>query len=192
MSRQQSNQQQSKQRQSNRSNQTVGCRRRATTCGEATVAADWDEWYKQIAKEIYRQWERSAVCPGKATVCVSVYNSRDVDSQIINFESLSTDKVNASNQSAFCQAAIESVDHLNRYQFWQFPANASARMRKVKLNIEFKREVGGKPAAKCQRAVDLVAFAEIGYGLLWRRWPQVVIIVEIENDFLFSLGCICL
>jgi hypothetical protein len=101
----------------------------------------WDEWYARAARAVYDQWQQDTVGPGSATLLITVFNSHDVDSKVIDFSPAAGASRDAALETKFRSAAIRAVSSLNGAGIWEFPI-ATIRTRKVAFTMEFKRAVG--------------------------------------------------
>jgi hypothetical protein len=111
----------------------------------------WDEWYKRVAKAVYDQWQQSDTQAGVATVRVKVYQSHDIDCEIAEFKPAADLKRDGRSEVSFREAAVRSVDGLNRSQVWEFP-DLSPLPKEVIIDLELKRKVGGAAGCTVTRA----------------------------------------
>jgi hypothetical protein len=114
-------------------------------------AGNWDEWYKQVAKAVYQEWRQADTEAGVATVRVKVFQSHDIDCEIAEFDPAKDLSRDAKREVSFREAAIRSVDGLNRSQVWEFP-DLSPLPKQVVIDLELKRKVGGLAGCAVTRA----------------------------------------
>jgi hypothetical protein len=109
-------------------------------------SSTWEEWYKKVSGTIYEQWQRANVGPGLAKVHVTVWRSHDVDCQVADFAPAPDAARNATNETAFREAAINAVYSLKKCEILDFPYRSGKQ--KISFDMDFKRGVGQIPG--CQ------------------------------------------
>jgi len=113
--------------------------------------ANWNDWYKQIATAVFQEWRQSDTQAGVATVRVKVFRSCDIDCELAAFEPAKDLKRDATREVSFKEAAVRSVDDLNRSPVWQFP-DIDPLPKQVIIDLEMKRKVGGAAGCAVTRA----------------------------------------
>jgi hypothetical protein len=105
------------------------------------LPANWNEWYQNVAHAIYQVWQQEQVCPGTATVRTTVFAGQEVDCRIFEFKAAADLKRNASAESFFRDAALKSVNSIDKSAVCQFPADQHPK--KVVFDIQLTRLVDG-------------------------------------------------
>lgn len=120
------------------------------------TAANWDEWYKQIAKSVYEVWTQNEVVVGGTTLQVEVWPGLELDCKVVEFTPPSDVKRDAKLETEFREAALRSMRSMKGSSALEFPA-CKPVPKSVIFDMEFKREVDGPAGCKVvhQRAVGL-------------------------------------
>jgi hypothetical protein len=105
------------------------------------LPANWNEWYQNVARAIYQVWQQEQVCPGTATVRTTVFAGQEVDSQIFEFKPAADLKRDAPAESFFRDAALKSVNSIDKSAVCLFPADQHPK--KVVFDIQLTRLVDG-------------------------------------------------
>jgi hypothetical protein len=111
----------------------------------AHIPATWDEWYQGVAHAIYQVWVQQNVCPGSATVRTTVWDTQDAEGQVMDFTPAADIRRNARTESDYREAALKSVNSLDKARVCVFPAK---HPKKVVFDIQLTRLVNGP--AGCQ------------------------------------------
>jgi hypothetical protein len=103
--------------------------------------ANWDEWYRRVAKAVYEQWKQKAIGPGKSTLTVTVYNGHNVDAKVVEFIPAEGANRDGKTESTFREASIMSVTNLDGLPLWEFPVTKPVT-KKIAFDMEFDHIVG--------------------------------------------------
>jgi len=103
--------------------------------------ANWNEWYKRVAKAVYEQWKQKAIGPGKSTLTVTVFNTHNVDAKVVEFIPAEGTNRDAKAETNFRQASINSITNLDGLPLWEFPI-AKPVPKKIAFDMEFDHIVG--------------------------------------------------
>ena len=106
--------------------------------------ANWEQWYQRVARAIYDHWRINAVGPGKATVLITIYDTRNVDCKVVDFAPADGAGRNVATETAFRVSALKTITGLDGDQVWQFP-NEDDLPNKVVFDMQFDHAVGTTP-----------------------------------------------
>lgn len=113
--------------------------------GETATAADanstWGEWYKRVARAVYRRWQNADVGPGNARVSVTVNPDRTIVGRVVDFTPAVDVERDAEQETAFKKAALDAVNLVSEFEIPEFPSDANGSA--VSFEVEMKREVDG-------------------------------------------------
>jgi hypothetical protein len=103
--------------------------------------ANWDEWYRRVAKAVYEQWKQKAIGPGKSTLTVTVFNTHNVDAKVVEFIPAEGANRDGKAETTFREASIMSITNLDGLPLWEFPV-AKTVPKKIAFDMEFDHSVG--------------------------------------------------
>jgi hypothetical protein len=102
----------------------------------------WDEWYKRVARAVYRRWQNADVGPGHATVAVTVNKDRSLSGRVVDFTPAVGVERDVDEETGFKRAALDAVNLVSEFEIPPFPPSANDAPS-VTFDIEMKREVDG-------------------------------------------------
>lgn len=116
---------------------------KAAPTGPATeeTQSTWGEWYKRVARAVYRRWQNADVGPGYATVAVTVNADRSMTGRVVDFKPAADVERNVERETSFKTAALEAVNLVSEFEIPPFPSSTDGTA--VTFEIEMKREVDG-------------------------------------------------
>ncbi|MBX3136294.1 hypothetical protein KF707_08650 [Candidatus Obscuribacterales bacterium] len=101
----------------------------------------WGEWYKRVARAVYRRWQNADVGPGNAKVSVTVNPDRTIVGRVLDFTPAADVERNVEQETAFKKAALDAVNLVSEFEIPEFPSDADGTA--VSFEVEMKREVDG-------------------------------------------------
>lgn len=107
----------------------------------AETGATWGEWYKRVARAVYRRWENADVGAGNARVSVTVNPDRTIVGRVVDFTPAVDVERDAEQETAFKKAALDAVNLVSEFEIPEFPSDANGAA--VSFEVEMKREVDG-------------------------------------------------
>lgn len=119
-------------------------------------SANWDQWYNNVCQTVYKQWLLNETGPGEAVLAVTAWPGRYVEGRILAFKTTSDLSINLKQQEIFTEAALRSVNCLNRCAVLDFPDNSSRS--RVSFELAIKRAVGGASGFEVVKSSSDVQF----------------------------------
>jgi hypothetical protein len=101
----------------------------------------WGEWYKRVARAVYRRWQNADVGPGNARVSVTVNPDRTIVGRVLDFTPAADIERDVEQETEFKKAALDAVNLVSEFEIPEFPADADGSA--VSFEVEMKREVDG-------------------------------------------------
>jgi len=105
---------------------------------------NWEAWYKRVLYAVYGDWRAKADGPGKATLLLTVYDTKNVDAKVIDFSPANGADRNVKAETAFRESALKTITSLDGDDIWQFPV-AAIRPKKIVFDMQFDHAVGATP-----------------------------------------------
>jgi len=105
---------------------------------------NWEAWYQRVVHTIYADWRVKAVGPGKTTLLITVYDTKNIDCKVIDFSPADGAERNVKAEEAFKESALHTIRSLDGGDVWAFPVEA-IRPKKIVFDMQFDHAVGNTP-----------------------------------------------